>query len=67
MKTVLAQPRKGGPEVDDLVKELMKSAGLTEAQARAAVRVMRDWLKDEKRRKTVLAAVVASTVGSVVM
>jgi hypothetical protein len=53
--------------MDDLVKELMKRADLSEAQARAAARVMGEWLKDERRRKKLLAAVIASTVGSAIV
>jgi polyhydroxyalkanoate synthesis regulator phasin len=53
--------------MDDLIKELVDRAGLSEEQAKAAAEVVVDWLKDEDKRKKILAATVASTVASAVV
>jgi hypothetical protein len=53
--------------MDHLVKVLMDRAGLSAEQARAAAEVMIEWVKDEDKRKKILAATVASTVASAVV
>ncbi len=53
--------------MDQLVKELMDRAGLSEEQAKAAAEVIVEWVKDEDKRKKILAATVASTVASAVV
>lgn len=51
--------------MDELVKELVKRAGLTEDEAKAAARVVVDWLKhDDNRRKIIAAATLASAVAA---
>jgi hypothetical protein len=50
--------------VDDLVKELMDRAGSSEEQAKAAAQVVLEWVKDEDKRKKILAATVASVVSA---
>ncbi len=51
--------------MDDLAKELVKRAGLTEDEARAAAQVVVDWLKHDDNRKKILAA-AAATIASAV-
>jgi nucleoid DNA-binding protein len=53
--------------MDELVKELMDRAGLSEEQAKAAAEVVVEWVKDEDKRKKILAATVGSTVASAVV
>jgi len=53
--------------MDDLIKELVDRAGLSEEQAKAAAEVVVEWVKDEDKRKKILAATVASTVASAVV
>lgn len=53
--------------MDELVKELMNRAGLSEEQAKAAAEVVVEWVKDEDKRKKILVATVASTVASAVV
>jgi len=53
--------------MDDLIKELVDRAGLSEEQAKAAVEVVVEWVKDEDKCKKILAATVASTVASAVV
>ncbi len=53
--------------MDELVKELMDRAGLSEEQAKAAAEVVVEWVKDADKRKKILAATVASTVASAVV
>ena len=48
--------------MDELVKELMDRAGLSEEQAKAAAEVVVEWVKDADKRKKIIAATVASTV-----
>jgi hypothetical protein len=60
-------PLQERPEMNELVKELMDRAGLTEEQAKAAAEVIVEWVKDEDKRKKILAATVASTVASAVV
>jgi hypothetical protein len=50
--------------MDELIDELMKRAGLSEAQARAAARVLAEWLKHDDKRKKLIAAVTASMVAA---
>jgi nucleoid DNA-binding protein len=52
--------------MDELIKELIEKAGLTEAQAKAAVQVFIDYLKEEKNRnKAVTLAAMAATTAAV--
>ena len=53
--------------MDELVKELMDRAGLSEEQAKAAAEVVVEWVKDEDKRKKILVATVSSTVASAVV
>jgi polyhydroxyalkanoate synthesis regulator phasin len=53
--------------MDDLIKELVERARLSEEQAKAAAEVVVEWVKDEDKRKKILAATVASTVASAVV
>lgn len=53
--------------MDELIKELMKRAGLTETQAKAAAAVFIDYMKHEDHRKKVVAlAASAATIASAV-
>jgi len=54
-------------EMDDLIKELVDRAGLSEEQAKAAAEVVVDWVKDADKRKKILAAAVATTIASAVV
>ena len=47
--------------MDELVKELVERAGLTEGQARAAAEVFLHNLNDEEKRKKLVALAAAST------
>ena len=40
--------------MDDLIKELIDRAGLSEEQAKAAAEVVVEWVKDEDKRKKIL-------------
>ncbi len=62
-----SKPRRGRRDVDDLIKELVDRAGLSEEQAKAAAEVVVDWVKDEDKRKKILAAAVATTIASAVV
>ena len=53
--------------MDDLIKELVDRAGLSEAQAKAAAEVVVEWVKDEDKRKKILGAAVAATIASAVV
>ena len=53
--------------MDELIKELQERAGLSEAQAKAAVEVVAEWMKDEVKRKQVIAAAFATTIASAVV
>jgi len=53
--------------MDDLIKELVDRAGLSEEQAKAAAEVVVDWVKDADKRKKILAAAVATTIASAVV
>jgi len=53
--------------MDELIKELVDRAALSEEQAKAAVEVVVDWVKDEDKRKKILAAAVATTIASAVV
>jgi len=53
--------------MDDLIKELVDRAGLSEEQAKAAAEVVVEWVKDEDKRKKILAAAVATTIASAVV
>jgi polyhydroxyalkanoate synthesis regulator phasin len=50
--------------MDDLAKELVKRAGLTEDEAKAAARVVVEWLKHDANRKKIIAAALASAVAA---
>lgn len=50
--------------MDELAKELVKRAGLTEDEAKAAARVVVDWLKHDDNRKKIIAATIASAVAA---
>ena len=49
--------------MDDLVKQLIERAGLSQEQAEAAAKVVVDYMKDDGNRKkiTALAAIAATT------
>ncbi len=53
--------------MDDLIKELVDRAGLSEQQAKVAAEVVVEWVKDEDKRKKILAAAVATTIASAVV
>lgn len=53
--------------MDELIKELQERAGLTDAQAKAAAEVVAEWMRDEDKRKKVIAAAVATTIASAVV
>jgi nucleoid DNA-binding protein len=53
--------------MDELIKELQERAGLTEAQAKAAAEVVAEWMKDEDKRKKVIAASFATVIASAVV
>ena len=53
--------------MDDLIKELVDRAGLSEEQAKAAAEVVVEWVKDDQKRKKILTATIASTVASAVV
>ena len=50
--------------MDELIRDLIERAGLTEAQAKASAQVVIEWLRHDERRKKILAASVASMVAS---
>jgi hypothetical protein len=53
--------------MDELIRELVERTGLTEQEARAAAQVLVEWVKDEDKRKKILAAAVATTIASAVV
>jgi nucleoid DNA-binding protein len=53
-------------EMEELEKELIEKAGLTEQQAKAAVTVFLAYVKDEENRKKVVLAATAATIASAV-
>ena len=53
--------------MDDLIKELVDRAGLSEEQAKAAADVVVEWVKDEDKRQKILAAAVATTIAAAVV
>lgn len=53
--------------MDELIKELKDRAGLSDEQARAAAEVVAEWMKDEDKRKKVIAATLASTIAAAVV
>jgi hypothetical protein len=57
---------EGRCEMDDLIRDLVDRAGLSEEQARAAAEVVVDWVNDEDKRKKILAA-LATTIASAVV
>jgi len=52
--------------MEQLEKELIEKAGLTEQQAKAAVRVFLGYIKGEKNRDKVLLAAASATIASAV-
>ena len=52
--------------MDDLIKELVEKAGLSEEQARAALQVFLAYIKHDENRKKVVTAAVAATTASLV-
>jgi hypothetical protein len=59
-------PRKER-SVDELIKELKDRAELSDEQAKAAAEVVAEWMKDEDKRKKVIAAALASTIAAAVV
>jgi len=53
--------------MEELEKELIEKAGLTEQQAKAAVKVFLGYIKDEENRKKVVLAAAAATIASAVV
>ena len=54
--------------MDELVKELVERAGLTEEQAKAAAEVfLRNLNDEEKRKKLVALAAASATIASAVV
>jgi hypothetical protein len=53
--------------MDDLIRELVDRAGLSEEQVKAAAEVVVEWVKDEDKRKKILAAAVPTTIASAVV
>jgi hypothetical protein len=53
--------------MDELIRELVERTGLSEEEARAAARVLVEWVKDEDKRKKILAAAVPTTIASAVV
>ena len=64
---ISAVSREERREMDDLIKELVDRAGLSEEQAKAAAEVVVEWVKDEDKRKKILGAAVAATIASAVV
>ncbi len=52
--------------MDDLIKDLMEKAGLTEEQAKAALQVFLAYIKHDDNRKKVVQAAAAATIASAV-
>lgn len=52
--------------MEDLIKELVEKAGLTEEQSKAAVAVFLAYVKHDENRKKVVQAAAAATVASAV-
>ena len=52
--------------MDDLIRELIDQAGLTEAQAKAALQVFLGYIKHDENRKKVVQAAAAATIASAV-
>lgn len=53
--------------MDDLIKDLIEKAGLTEEQAKAALEVFLAYIKhDDDKRKKIVQAAAAATVASAV-
>jgi hypothetical protein len=53
--------------MDELIKDLVENAGLSEAQAKAAAEVVARQLRDEEKRKTIIAASLATVIASSVV
>ena len=52
--------------MDDLIKDLIEKAGLTEEQAKAALQVFLGYIKHDENRKKVVQAAAAATIASAV-
>ncbi|HZQ49218.1 MAG TPA: hypothetical protein VFB69_02815 [Candidatus Dormibacteraeota bacterium] len=52
--------------MEDLEKQLIEKAGLTEQQAKAAVRVFLAYIKDDEHRRKVVLAAASATIASAV-
>jgi len=52
--------------MDDLIKDLIEKAGLTEDQAKAALQVFLGYIKHDENRKKVVQAAAAATIASAV-
>ena len=52
--------------MDDLIKELVEKAGLTDEQAQAALKVFLAYIKHDENRKKVVQAAAAATIASAV-
>ena len=52
--------------MDDLVKDLIEKAGLTEEHAKAALQVFLAYIKHDENRKKVVQAAAAATIASAV-
>ncbi len=52
--------------MDDLIKDLIEKAGLTEEQAKAALEVFLAYIKHDENRKKVVQAAAAATIASAV-
>ena len=52
--------------MDDLIKDLIEKAGLTEDQAKVALHVFLDYIKHDENRKKVVQAAAAATIASAV-
>ena len=52
--------------MDDLIKDLIEKAGLTEEQAKTALKVFLAYIKHDENRKKVVQAAAAATIASAV-
>ena len=52
--------------MDDLIKDLIEKAGLTEEQAKTALQVFLAYIKHDENRKKVVQAAAAATIASAV-
>ena len=52
--------------MDNLIKDLIEKAGLTEEQAKASLQVFLAYIKHDENRKKVVQAAAAATIASAV-